>query len=103
LPHRWIAGEYREVVRREKFRRHGLPPSWLEFMISESLQLPDPPEWPYSLPDPTDAPFVALAKTAGAWLVTGNLRHFPKLARHGVTVLSPRDFLTHLAESQSHL
>ena len=96
-----IVLEYRAVVGRQKFRRHGFPPAWLEFMIETSLQLPDPPQWPHSLPDPEDAPFFALAKAAGAWLVTGNLKHFPASARRGVTVVSPAAYLTHIAESQS--
>jgi predicted nucleic acid-binding protein len=99
----WVAGEYREVVRREKFVLYGFPPPWLEYVIQESLQLPDPPPWPHSLPDPKDAPFLALAKTAGAWLVTGNLKHFPKSSRHGVTVMSPRDYLIYLTEAQSRI
>lgn len=93
--------EYRLVVWREKFRRHEFPPFWLEAMIRNSLQLPDPAKWPAGLPDAKDAPFLALAKAAGAWLVTGNLKHFPKAARQGVTVLSPADYLSHLIESES--
>jgi predicted nucleic acid-binding protein len=96
-----VIKEYREVVRREKFRQYGFPPSWLEYMIADSLHLPDPAVWPHSIPDPKDAPFLALAKTAGAWLVTGNLKHFPRTARNGVTVLSPADYLSHLEESES--
>lgn len=96
-----IAAEYREVVHREKFRRYGFPPVWLEFMIEESLQLPDPGRWPHPLPDPKDAAFLALAKSSGAWLVTGNLKHFPRDARNGVTVLSPADYLSSLEESES--
>jgi hypothetical protein len=38
----------------------------------------------------------ALAHTAAAWLVTGNLKHFPECARNGVHVLSPADVLAHL-------
>jgi len=94
--------EYRVVTWREKFRRHGFPPVWLEVMIRNSLQLPDPADWPHAIPDPKDAPFLALPKTAGAWLVTGNLKHFPKTARNGVTVLSPADYLSHLGELESH-
>lgn len=90
--------EYRVVICRQKFRRHGFPPEWLEAMIADSLQLNDPPPWPHPLPDPKDAPFLALAKTAGAWLVTGNMKHFPKAARNGVTVLSPADYLAHLEQ-----
>jgi uncharacterized protein len=46
-----------------------------------------------SLPDPGDLPFLETAAAGGAVLVTGNLRHFPKKACKGTTVLSPRDFL----------
>ena len=94
----WIVGEYREVFRRAKFRRYGFPPLWLEFVIEESLRLPDAKSWPYSGPDPNDLPFLALAHATGAWLVTGNLKHFPAPIRYGVTVLSPADYLTHLIE-----
>jgi predicted nucleic acid-binding protein len=95
----WIVEEYREVARRAKFRRYGFPPQWLEFLIEESLHLPDPATWP-TLPgaDPKDIPFLAVAHRAGAWLVTGNLKHFPEAARSGVQVLSPADYLSHLTE-----
>ncbi len=92
----WVVGEYREVVRREKFRRYGFPPQWLEFLIEESLHLPDPDPWPHPGPDQKDTPFLALAHAAGAWLVTGNLKHFPKAICEDVTVVSPTDFLVHL-------
>ncbi len=93
-----IAAEYRDVVRRAKFLRYRFPPLWLEFMIEESLQLPDPGAWPHQLPDPKDAPFLAAARVAGAWLVTGNLKHFPRSARGGVSVLSPAEYLTRLGQ-----
>ena len=92
-----VAEEYREVVRRARFFRYGFPPLWLEYLIGESMRLPDPASWPSPCPDPKDAPFIALAHAAGAWLVTGNLKHFPETIRHGVTVLSPADYLAHLA------
>ena len=94
----WVVSEYREVVRRTKFRRYGFPPHWLEFLIEESLRLPDPATWAKRGPDPKDMPFLALAQMAGAWLVTGNLKHFPETVRNGVTVLSPSEYLTHLGE-----
>jgi uncharacterized protein len=96
----WIVEEYREVFWRAKFRRYGFPPLWLEFLIEESLQLPDPTAWPKPGPDPKDLPFLALAHEAGAWLVTGNLKHFPEAVRNGVRVLSPADYLAHLGEGQ---
>ncbi len=95
----WIVAEYREVAGRSKFRRYGFPPSWLEFSIEESLVLPDPAPWPLAMPDPKDAAFLALAKASGAWLITGNLKHFPRNARRGVTVMPPADYLAELESS----
>ena len=91
-----VVAEYREVVRRAKFHRYMLPPLWLEHLIEGSTQLPDSGSWLSACPDPKDTPFLALAHAAGAWLVTGNLKHFPEAARNGVTVLSPADYLAHL-------
>jgi putative PIN family toxin of toxin-antitoxin system len=92
-----VAAEYREVVRRAKFHRYGFHPRWLEYLIEESMRLPDPQSWPHICPDPKDTPFIALAHAAGAWLVTGNLKHFPKAIRNGVTVVLPADYLATLA------
>ena len=91
-----VVAEYREVVRRPRFQKYGFPPRWLEFLIDESLSLADPESSQQSSPDPKDTPFLALANAAGAWLVTGNLKHFPEAVRNGVTVLSPADYLAHL-------
>jgi uncharacterized protein len=97
-----VVGEYREVARREKFRRYGFPPLWLEFLLEESLRLPDPAPWPHAGPDPQDLPFLALAHAAGAWLVTGNLKHFPESIREGVQVVPPADYLARLVEGGNH-
>ena len=48
---------------------------------------------PTKLPDPGDMPFLEIAATAGAILVTGNTRHYPNRSRAGVTVLTPREFI----------
>jgi uncharacterized protein len=95
-----VIGEYREVVRRAKFRRYGFPPPWLEFLIEESLRLPDPAAWTHRGPDPKNMPFLALAHVAGAWLVTGNLKHFPKAVRNRVTVLVLAEYLAQLDEGE---
>ncbi|HXE08893.1 MAG TPA: putative toxin-antitoxin system toxin component, PIN family [Acidobacteriaceae bacterium] len=92
----FVLDEYDEVVHRRKFVPFGFPPPWLEPLIESSLRLPDPEPWPYAIPDPKDAPFLALAHASGAWLVTGNLKHFPDRARRGVTVLSPAQYLAKL-------
>ena len=91
-----VIAEYREVIQRAKLLRYEFPPLWLEDLIGESMQLPDPYSWPFTCPDPKDTPFLALAHAAGAWLVTGNLKHFPESIRHGVTVISPADYWAHL-------
>ena len=96
----WIVAEYRAVSQRAKFHRYGFPPPWLEFLIEESLSLSDPSPWPHGGPDPKDAPFLALAHAAGAWLVTGNLKHFPEPIREGVKVLAPPDYLAQLIGSE---
>jgi putative PIN family toxin of toxin-antitoxin system len=93
----FVRAENREVCRRAKFIRYGFPPLWLEFLIGESLQLPEPEPWPFACPDPKDAPLIALAHRAGAWLVTGNMKHFPKAIRSEVIVVSPADYLARIA------
>ena len=45
------------------------------------------PQLDIDLPDPTDAPFIALARYAGCPVITGNVKHFPAAA--GVVVLTP--------------
>ncbi len=91
-----VIREYREVLWRPKFTRHGFPPNWIEGLIEMSLKLPDPSPWLLELPDAADSVFLALAHAAGAWLVTGNLKHFPKSARIGVTLISPAEYLAGL-------
>ena len=76
-----ILQEYREVLSREKFR---LSPAQVDDALSvirdyglnlERTKVEDEP-----FPDPKDEVFyeVALSKE-GAYLVTGNIRHFPKM------------------------
>jgi uncharacterized protein len=88
-----VTAEYGAVFRRAKFLRYEFPPQWLEFLIDESMQLPEPAVWHSPGPDPKDAVFLALAHAAGAWLVTGNLRHFPAKIRGGVRAVSPAEYL----------
>jgi len=95
-----VVQEYLEVVHRPKFARFGFPPPWLEYLIEDSLQMPDPAAWPVELPDAKDSVFLALAHSSGAWLVTGNLKHFPKSVRRGVTVISPAEYLADLEKEK---
>lgn len=48
---------------------------------------------PAGSPDPDDLPFIEVAHAASALLVTGNLKHFPPDARHGVVVVSPAELI----------
>jgi putative PIN family toxin of toxin-antitoxin system len=41
------------------------------------------------LPDETDRKFYEVAQTCDAWLITGNIKHYPKAPR----ILSPSDYL----------
>ena len=88
-----ILEEYRDVLLRPEL---SLSPSRVAELVDAiegcGTHLTVPP-WPGELPDPDDAPFLAVASAARCVLVTGNLRHFPKSARAGVTVMSPREFL----------
>lgn len=89
-----ILGEYRDVLARPKF---GFPANSIASLLRRFAAVGERiAANPLSagLPDPKDEAFLAVALTAHAdFLVTGNLRHFPARLRHGVAVVSPRDFL----------
>ncbi len=93
-----VITEYREVVHRPRLVKKGLPPEWLDFLVDQSLQLPDPPAWPLAGPDPDDLVFLALAKHSGAVLVTGNLADYPEAIWDAVQVLSPKAYWDGLAQ-----
>ena len=90
-----IMAEYDEVLKRHQF---GLPVSevnlvlaaihaqafWIEAAATHMVR---------GLPDPDDTPFLECAQTAGVPLVTGNIRHFPKIAAKNVTVITPAQFV----------
>jgi predicted nucleic acid-binding protein len=93
-----ILQEYLEVMHRPKFDKAGFPPGWLDRLLALAARLSlDPPTWPIPLPEPKDAAFLALAKTTGAALVTGNLNHFPPDVSQGIEVYAPHAFLARLA------
>ncbi|HEX7616626.1 MAG TPA: putative toxin-antitoxin system toxin component, PIN family [Thermoanaerobaculia bacterium] len=89
-----ILGEYHEVLGRPKFE---FPASTVASLLRRFSAVGERiAAEPFSLglPDPKDEAFLAVALAAHAdVLVTGNLRHFPARLRHGVAVVSPRDFL----------
>lgn len=94
-----VVAEYRRVSRYSKFAQYDFPPAWLEFLIEGALRFPDGDCWPHPLPDPDDACFLSLARTTGAWLITGNLKHYPAESRDGVTVRTPAEYVAMLEHS----
>ena len=93
-----IITEYRRVSRYSKFAQYDFPPVWLEFLIESALRFPDVESWLHPLPDPDDACFLSLAYKTGAWLITGNLKHYPVISREGVIVRTPAEYVAALDE-----
>jgi len=89
-----ILAEYREVLLREKF--HFDPErvdALLEQIRAGGISVAARP-LAIRLPDAEDEPFLEVGVAGGAQsLVTGNLKHYPAAARHGIEVLSPRSFI----------
>ena len=88
-----IVHEYETVLARPLFRI--LPDDAQEALRIIRLRAERAASLPLrvALPDPSDLPFLEVAAAAEAILVTGNARHFPRHARAGVTVMTPKDFL----------
>lgn len=88
-----LLGEYREVLRREKFGFSSRDvEGLLDFLETEGLKV-NPPMLGAKLPDPNDSPFLEVAHAVEAVLVTGNLKHYPAEERQSVEVLDPAAFL----------
>jgi uncharacterized protein len=92
-----IRAEYEDVLRRPEL---SLEPervaAVLDVIDAFGLEAVVPP-WPEPLPDPDDAPFLAIAAWVGCPLVTGNMRHFPARAQGGDVVLTPRQLVDRFA------
>lgn len=92
-----IRSEYEDVLRR---RELSLAPARVTALLDVidrfGLEVTVPP-WPEALPDPDDAPFLAVAAWVGCPLSAGNLRHFPARGRRKVAVLTPRQVLDRFA------
>ena len=99
-----ILFEYEDVLRRPRFKiENSMIDALMEYIESTSEPHNTTP-LPKSLPDPDDNQFLEVAVSAKVdYLVTGNLKHFPKKSRCNVTILSPREFLDALTqEKQGH-
>lgn len=89
-----ILSEYRTVLSRDKFAfDQALVEELLGFLEGAGVSILTEP-LDLALPDPEDQMFIEVAVSGKAeFLVTGNLKHFPKLLRQGIAVVSPREFL----------
>ena len=85
-----ILGEYWDVLRRPKF---GFTPMQVHRLIDAIVRIgvAIKPETTKSIPmqDEDDRVFYDTAKESAAYLITGNIKHFPK----ETFILNPADFL----------
>ena len=87
-----ITKEYREVLSRKKFGFSGDLIEYLMSAVEKYVILVDPSPSGITLPDMKDVPFyeVVLEKRDdNAYLVTGNIKHFPKEP----FIVTPRELL----------
>jgi putative PIN family toxin of toxin-antitoxin system len=92
-----IRHEYEDVLRRREFRFLSETVDDLLSAVDQfGFQVAAAPPCPAPLPDPDDEPFLAVAAATESLLVTGNLKHFPRHARAGVPVLTPRQLVDKL-------
>jgi len=89
-----ILTEYGDVLKRPRFKfSHDHVNTLLAYIQSAAEQY-CPPPLAQPLPDPDDMPFLEVAITADVdALVTGNMKHFPQMFCHSITILTPRLFL----------
>jgi uncharacterized protein len=88
-----ILAEYAEALSRRKFRfPTDLVHTVLDFFRQAGIPIVAHP-LDITLPDPDDLPFLEVAASGHAVLVTGNRRHFPKSATGPVRVFSPAEYL----------
>lgn len=92
-----IVSEYRNVLARPEFKiRKGLRRQFLQ-RIKDSSRLVSPSLQIRVTKDPDDNIFVECADAARAdYLVTGNLRHFPRFWKQ-TKIVSSREFVTLIA------
>lgn len=92
---REILDEYRDVLTRSQFRFSPVQVNnLLDDLAALAQHLNAMPLDTTGLPDPDDAPFIAIALAVSCPIVTGNGRHFPPEC--GVEVLSPAQCLARL-------
>ena len=96
-----IIAEYWNVLRRPKFAFHPLQVTrMVDAIVRAGIAVAAVPRAARSgappMPDEDDRKFYDAAKTAPAFLITGNIKHFPQEP----FILTPADFLRKLQMSQ---
>ena len=92
-----IIGGYWNVLQRKKFGFSFLQVSRLiESIVKSGIAAKTDESSLISMPDEDDRVFYDLAKTSGAFLITGNIKHFPQES----FVITPADFLRSYAISR---
>lgn len=95
---RRILAEYEDVLRRPEFDLVPADVDEFLYLMHYAEHVVAPP-LPITLTDPDDAPFMEVAVAAAVdAIVTGNAKHFrPLEGAIDIPVLTPREFLEHLA------
>lgn len=95
-----IAAEYREVLMREKFHLTKEIVDDVIQALEDQGEYIDTDNMDYELPDPKDVVFYAIVmekrKEVDAYLVTGNVKHFPQVP----FVVTPKEMLDILLEEK---
>lgn len=94
-----ILREYEEVLRRPHLALPGDTVREVLTFLRHSAEPVAALPLDAKLPDSDDLPFLEVAAAAGAILVTGNLRHYPKKAIGRASVVSPAEGLDLLRRS----
>ena len=90
-----ILAEYVDVLRRDYFLKYFSKSDRediIEYLLKNS-HYSTSSVVVHNMPDEGDTPFLEMAITEDAPLITGNLKHYPKQLRKGCIVLSPGQFL----------
>ncbi len=96
-----ILHEYQQVLSRPKFGFTTSEVADMFGMIARFGEIVIPTAALPPLLDPNDTPFLEVAASIpDRVLVTGNAKHYPRPARHGVAVFSPREALDLLTSTR---
>lgn len=96
--------EYREVLKREKFKKldHESINKFLSMIGKEALMVNPRVSVNVVTVDPADNKFLECALESKAdYLITGNTRHFPFKKFRDTQVINPKDFIDLLGEAIS--